>query len=136
VVRPVESPQAEAPIADHGGLSPQRVTAIALTGLSFLGVGVGTSYAIQSTSRSRQADAQCDPVCSPGAQQLDQEARQAATIAQVAFAVGLVSLGGAAYLWFTEPPRAESAVARAPRSWTVDVSATPGQASGWVRGTF
>lgn len=120
------------------GPSAHRVTAIALTGLSFVGAGVGVSAAIHSTSLHRLARTECDPVCSGAAESYDRRARNAATVAQVAFAVGLVSLGGAAYLWLTEPSalRARGDVASAAGGWRFDVAAAPGGGSAWLAGSF
>lgn len=120
------------------GPSAHRVTAIALTGLSFVGAGVGVSAAIHSTSLHRLARTECDPVCSGAAESYDRRARNAATVAQVAFAVGLVSLGGAAYLWLTEPSaeRARGDAASAAGGWRFDVAAAPGGGSAWLAGSF
>lgn len=129
------------PVVPERDASPsaERVTAIALTTLAFVGVGVGTSYAIRATSARRQADGACDPVCTAEGYRLDREARRSVTVAQIALATGVVALGGAAYLWFLEPSRAATSTttAYAPRpTWQFDVQALPGEAAGWVRGTF
>lgn len=124
------------PSEEQSGLSTHRVSAIALSGLAFLGVGVGTSYAIKSTGRSRLADTECTPVCSEEGSRLERQADQAATISRISFAIGLASLGGAAYFWLTESKNAQTAETASKSAWQFDVMAAPGLAGASVGGNF
>lgn len=118
------------------GPSTQRVTAIALTGLAFVGVAVGTSSAILAVSRDRQAEAECTAVCTVEGDRLQRQSDKAAVMAQIAFAVGLVSLGGAVYAWLTEPSKAEAPAPAASGTWRFDLAASPGEAGAWLGGRF
>lgn len=118
------------------GPSTQRIRAIALTGLTFVGVAVGTSSSILAVSRDRQAEAECTAVCTVEGDRLQRQSDKAAVVAQVAFAVGLVSLGGAVYAWLTEPSKAEAPAPAASDDWRFDLVAAPGGAEAWLGGRF
>lgn len=73
-------------------------------GVGVAGLAVGSIYGFTALSKSSDADEACPATqCSdPDAVRLSREAKQDALVSTVAFGVGAVGIGVAAYLWFTD----------------------------------
>lgn len=117
-VVPAPAPEAKAkdvsapPQPPSTGLSTRRTIAIVTAGVGVVGLGVGTFFGLQAIDKHGDPAATCTTTpCSVASITLNEEAKFAADAATVSFAVGLLSLGGAAFLWFGEtPPRASARV--------------------------
>jgi hypothetical protein len=82
------------PVADSGGHGISPITWVAF-GVGVVGVGVGTFFALQESSKVSEANDQChlpgptgNDYCSPKATSLDDDARTARTISIVGFVAG------------------------------------------------
>jgi serine/threonine-protein kinase len=74
-------------------------------GVGVIGLGVGTVFALQAKSNNDQALQNCrtPTLCSPMGLSLTNDAKNAATAADVAFGVGAAALAAGAVLWLTAP---------------------------------
>jgi hypothetical protein len=89
--------------AGNGGLSGQKVGALAVGGVGFVGVVVGSIFGLKAISKHNDAATYCDPLCHDQAGlDVKAEAMHASNVSTVAFVVGGAALGGAALLWFTD----------------------------------
>ena len=85
------------------GLSTRRTIALASAGLGVIGLGVGSYFGLRAISKHGDSDVICTTTpCSPESVSVNDDAKVAADVATVSFAVGLVGLGAAAFLWFGE----------------------------------
>ena len=80
-------------------------------GVGVAGLAVGSVYGLTALSKSNDADAVCPSrqCADPHAVRLSQEARQDALVSTVAFGVGALGIGAAAYLWLTSSPNGSGA---------------------------
>jgi hypothetical protein len=86
-----------------GGLSDQKIGAIAVGGVGLAGVVVGSIFGLKAMSKHNDADALCTPQCyDQAAVDLRDQSMHAGNVSTVAFVVGGVGLAGAAFLWFTD----------------------------------
>jgi hypothetical protein len=103
-----DAPRTEPKGAIKGEGFPRKPTAIALGALGVVGLGVGTYFGIVASGKKSDAEPHCmGKFCDPDGLALQDDAHSAATLSTIAVAVGLVSIGAGAYLWFTAP-RAKS----------------------------
>lgn len=99
----------------HTDLKPY---AIAAASVGVLAVGVGTAFTFSALSKQNASNAYCDgKYCTQPGVGLRNQALDRAAIATWSVGFGLVSLGGAAALWFLSPSHNTEAHARAPRPW-------------------
>ena len=93
--------------------SSQRTMGLVVGAAGVVGVGVGTFFGLRAFSKYGSAKDVCPEINCPSAEGpvLVDEARNAATAANIAFGVGLVALAGGAVLYLTAPS-AERAAAR------------------------
>src|SRR5258705_4962999 len=91
--------EAEAPGA---GSSTQRTVAIGVGAVGVVGLAAGTFFGLKAKSNWSDADGQCGAHtnCSTTAVQLGHDAHSQATLATVAFTVGIVGIAAGAVLWF------------------------------------
>lgn len=90
-------------------LGSQRVAALISGSVGVVGVGLGSVFGLIAISKKNDAHAACPNQCADqsGVDKW-QEARSTARLSDVFFAVGGVGLVGAATLWFTAHPHAET----------------------------
>jgi hypothetical protein len=103
---PVTTKEGEA----TSGSSPQRTIAIGVGAVGVVGLAVGTVFGLKASSNWSDAKKGCTSYpsgCSDGAVQLQSDAKNAATLSTVAFAVGAIGAIGGAVLWFTAPRSSE-----------------------------
>ncbi|MCA9633375.1 MAG: hypothetical protein KC766_37255 [Myxococcales bacterium] len=151
---PATSAPAPAPtplVADEGTLaedgSGQRTLGIVVGVVGLLGVGAGTFFGLQASSKNSEADDNCrssdSSQCNQKGVDLGQEAEDAATLSTIAFGVGALALAGGIVLYATAPSNdaaAGSARRRTARLRGTEVrlvpAATPSQAGVFVGGHF
>lgn len=105
--RPVET--------SPGKMSTQQLAALGVGALGVVGVGLGAFFGLRASGTLSDAEALCDArFCTAEGLALRDEARTQANVSTVAFAVGGLSLAGAAALWLTAP-KARSAKGPSPR---------------------
>jgi hypothetical protein len=93
------------PESSGGGLSGQKVGALAAGGVGLVGVVVGSIFGLKAISKNNDSATYCDPLCHDQAGlDVKADAMHASNISTVAFVVGVAGLGGAALLWFTDRP--------------------------------
>jgi serine/threonine-protein kinase len=93
---------------------PDRTVSYIVGGAGLVAIGAGVAFGLRASDKDDESKADCPSGCiSRAAADLNQQARTAATIANVSYAVGALALGTAAYLFFTAGPGSETA-ARAP----------------------
>jgi hypothetical protein len=86
-----------------GGLSGQKIGAIAVGGVGLVGVVVGSIFGLKAFSKHNEAATYCDPQChDQTGLDVKADGMHAGNISTVAFVVGGAGLGGAALLWFTD----------------------------------
>ena len=99
------------------GLSRGRKAALAVASGGVVSLVVGGVFALRSRSKWDEAKPYCnaDNECSDAGVELASEASDAATVSNIAYAVGAVAVGGAVVLWVLSPsPRSDD---RARLSW-------------------
>ncbi|MCB9584462.1 MAG: hypothetical protein H6718_03650 [Polyangiaceae bacterium] len=112
--KPPESapPGADVGVDTESG-SGQRTLGIVVGVVGLLGVGAGTFFGLQASSKNSEADDNCrgaDPTqCSQKGVDLGQEAQDAATLSTIAFGVGALALAGGIVLYATAPSGDEKA---------------------------
>jgi hypothetical protein len=93
--------------ADSAGTSGMRIAAYAALGVGVIGVGAGTFFALQSSSKRKDADALCEGGCPVSKrdeiQGLYDDAGSAQTLSMVGFIVGGVGLAGGVTLLLIDP---------------------------------
>jgi hypothetical protein len=114
-VTPVPAPDtSQAP--DDG--RTQRIAAVAVGGAGVVGVVLGAVFGLHAKSKldDSNANGHCDAsdACDGPGLTLRSEAKSAATVSTVAFALGGVAIAGGAVLWFTAPRGDHAAVGVAP----------------------
>lgn len=103
------------PPAEGGTPSPSTVSrrsppaaAWVLVGTSLVGLGVGTTFALVGHSRKSDIDA-CSPNCSNDVRPTYDALKRDYLVADIGFAVGVVSAGFATWLFVAPPTRKSSA---------------------------
>jgi Protein of unknown function (DUF1566) len=94
--------------------SSQRMWALVVGGAGVAGAAVGTVFALRSKSKWNDAKQACGAGCGPGspAYALNDQSKQAGTLAIVAFVASGVALATGVVLWLTAPhPKRGPAVA-------------------------
>jgi hypothetical protein len=126
-VAPAPAPTTAAPAPEtvaqpaQNGLSTRRTWALVSGGVGAAGVIAGSIAGIVAIEKHNADGATCTSrPCSQQSMSLNNDAKLAADISTVSFAVGLVGLGLGAFLWFGDS----------------SVSVTPGVASLQVNGRF
>jgi len=91
--------------ADSSSWSTQKTLALVAGGVGIVGLGLGTVFGLQASSKWSSAQSDCGSGCGPNApaQGEKSDAQNAGTLSTVGFAVGGVALAGAVVLWFTAP---------------------------------
>ncbi|RYZ06760.1 MAG: hypothetical protein EOO73_14510 [Myxococcales bacterium] len=104
----------------------RRVTALALGGLGFVGLGVGGALGVGARSKYDESASLCNDanVCTPAGTALRESAQSKALVASVLTGVGVAAVASGLVLWLTAPTTPAPSSARA--AWSV-VPAT----SGW-----
>ena len=106
---PAEAPAApppETPSKDAPASGPDHTLAYILGGVGIVGIGVGSYFGFRAMSKNSDSEESCDDanVCSdPQAQALTDEAKDAALISNIGFAVGGAALATGLVLYFTAP---------------------------------
>lgn len=116
VVTPAPSPTSPAPDEEPAG-ETQRTIGLVVGGVGLVGVGFGTYFGLRAISKNSDAKELCDgAVCNDrrGVTFTD-EARDAATLSNITFGVGLAALVGGTVLYLTAPSGGRSAIHVAPR---------------------
>jgi hypothetical protein len=86
----------------------KRTLAYVAGGVGIVAAGVGTYFGLRALSKNSESDDRCNgSLCDPQGLELADEADSAATVSNVAFAVGAVGIGAGAYLFFTSMPGSE-----------------------------
>jgi hypothetical protein len=94
----------EAPPAAPPALSGRRTAALAVAGVGLVGLGLGTAFGVRAIQKHDDPGAVCtSSPCSSGSVSLNDQAKFAADVSTVSFAVALVALGTSAFLWFFDP---------------------------------
>jgi hypothetical protein len=103
--------------------SLRRTVGLATGGVAGAALAVGAVYGLKAIATRGDRDAQCHPVpsCNQTGVDLDSTGRGQATVATIAFAVGVVALGAGTYLMFSASPSAASAASAGPRSASLGV---------------
>lgn len=104
--------------AHGGGMGGQRVIALVAGGVGVVGVAVGSIFGLMAKSDNDQALQNCrtSTLCSQDGINHTNDAKSAATVSTIAFAVGAAGLVGGAVLWSTAPSSAPT---------TAGIRATP-----------
>jgi hypothetical protein len=93
--------------------SGQRTMGLVVGAAGIVGVGAGTYFGVRSFSKWGDAQDCSSPNCSPAdGTLLVDEAKNAATAANIAFGVGLVALAGGVVLYLTAPSTERAAAYR------------------------
>jgi serine/threonine-protein kinase len=128
-------PAARDPGPDPGGT--QRTVGWIVGGVGLAALGAGTFFALRAKSLDSDADSECrrddTDLCSAEGVGFAEDAGSAATIATIAFGVGIVGVGTGATLLLTAPSQAESAAR--PRV-ELTAAAAPGTARIGIRGSW
>ncbi len=86
----------------------KRTFAYVAGGVGIVAAGVGAYFGLRALSKNSESDDRCNgALCDPKGLELADEADSAATVSNVAFAVGAVGIGAGAYLFFTSMPGGE-----------------------------
>jgi hypothetical protein len=98
-----------------GGMGGQKVAAVVVGGVGVVGVAIGSIFGLMAKSDNDQALMNCrtSTLCTPTGLSHTDDAKSAATLSTVGFAVGAVGLVGGAVLWFTAPRSQPSTTASA-----------------------
>ncbi len=110
---PSPSPMPDQPREQHGSTgSTQRTLGLLAGGVGLVGAGVGTVFALKSQSKWNDAKTACGPGCGPGSEAyaLNDQSKQAGTLAAISFVAGGALLVTGVVLWLTAPSK-ESAPA-------------------------
>jgi hypothetical protein len=95
-----------APSTSSSSGNGQRILGASLGGLGVVATAVGVVFGLKASSDWSSAKSDCasvPDVCTGGAVSKQQDARSAANISTVAFAVGVAALAGGAVIYFTAP---------------------------------
>jgi serine/threonine-protein kinase len=93
---------------------PDRTASYIVGGAGLVAVGIGVAFGLRASDKDDESKAGCPSGCiTRAAADLNQQARTAATIANISYVAGALALATGAYLFFTAGPSSEAA-ARAP----------------------
>ena len=67
------------------------------------GVTAGTYFGLSAIGKRKDSDAECTPKCNERAEELNDQAKTAADLSTISFAVGAAGIGLGAYLWLARP---------------------------------
>jgi hypothetical protein len=110
--------------------STQRTVGLAIAGVGLAGVVVGSAFGFVAMGKENDAlNNHCsgNQFCDPQGLQLGDDAKSAATVSTIGFAVGAAAMAGGLVLYFTAP-KAESTVAPATPPVALRASPTRGGA--------
>jgi serine/threonine-protein kinase len=99
--RPAEAPPKDAPAS-----GPDHTLAYILGGVGIVGIGVGSYFGLRALSKNSESEESCDDrnVCDdPQATELTDQAKDAALISNIGFAVGGAALASGIVLYFVTP---------------------------------
>jgi hypothetical protein len=105
----------------HDDGKSQQTLGLVLGGAGLVAVGVGGYFGLRALSKKKATEDHCNgKLCDADGVALNDQAKSAATISNVAFGVGLLAVGAGAYLYFSadsgrpteQPARAESTAIR------------------------
>ena len=109
-----------APLADKPASgSAMRTTGLVFGGVGVVGIGLGTFFGLQASSKWSDAKGKCSDYpygCGAEGQDLQSSARSQATISTVMFVAGGALLATGAVLYFTAPKQQNVALAIGPGS--------------------
>ncbi len=129
--KPAPRPAPPQDTGSDGGT--QRIVAYAVGGVGIVALGVGSYFGIRAVSKNGQSEEHCDgALCDPRGVELNDEARSAARVANVAFAVGVVGVGVGTYLFVTAPEKRE----RTQRGMAISTSVGARQGSVLLSGVW
>lgn len=77
---------------------PSSVPAYAALAVGVIGVAAGSYFGLSAISKRKDSDAECEPKCSDRGVELNDQAKTAADLSTISFAVGAAGLGLGAYL--------------------------------------
>jgi hypothetical protein len=96
------APLPPSPARPEQGLTTRQTLGIVIAGVGVVGVGLGTYFGVKAISKNSDAEGFCQPnaLCSREGITLTDNAREAATASNIAFAAGgaLVAIGGVVFL--------------------------------------
>ena len=121
------TPESSPPPSDKPAGSAQRVTGLVFGGVGVVGLGLGTFFGLQASSKWSDAKAKCTDYpygCSGDAADARSSAHSGATVSTVAFVAGGALLATGVVLYLTAPKKKESVALRV------------GPNSAFVQGTF
>jgi len=98
---PAPLPPAPAPTAEP---APSRVPTYVALGVGVVGMAAGSYFGLRAFSKRSDSDAACSPRCTDEAVKLNDDAKTAADLSTIAFAVGAVGFGLGAYFWLDSTP--------------------------------
>jgi hypothetical protein len=83
----------------------KRMIAYVAGGTGLVAVGIGSYFGLRAITKKKQSEEHCNgSLCDPEGLELNDRADRAATVANVAFGVGLVGLGVGTYFYLTSMP--------------------------------
>jgi hypothetical protein len=127
--REAPSPQAPAPASGSEHSSARRTVGWVAIGAGAVGVGVGSFFGLRAISRWDDRNRACAGGCTPEAKTAGDDAKSAATVADVGIAAGLaVAAVGVFLVWPRGAPSAEPAAKEA----TLRLSPALGRSQGGV----
>lgn len=116
MVPPLEREAAHAEAAHGETFGMKRVAAVGLGALSLFALGGGVAVGLAAKSRYDDAADHCDATgCDATGASIQSGAAAQGNVATALIALGLLSGGGAVYLWLTGAPERQPAAARAVR---------------------
>jgi serine/threonine-protein kinase len=115
VPAPAPSPPPQRDRTPHSGTT-QRTLGIVVSSVGLVGIGVGSYFGLRAISKNSDAKDVCDgTTCrSESGVTLTDEAKDAATVSNVAFSVGFAALVGGIVLYATAPSEPVSAIHLSP----------------------
>lgn len=111
----VAAEQHPTPHNDGPVLTPRTLGKV-LMGAGVVGVGIGAVFGVQAIQKSSDAKSLCDPAActDPRALSVNDDAKSAATLSTIAFALGGAALIGGGVVWLTAKPAKPAPVTAAP----------------------
>jgi serine/threonine-protein kinase len=104
----------------------------AVGGAGVLSLAVGTVFGVRAITKRQESNKQCDSDgCTEDGFDLNEQAKRAATVANVTIGLGLAGVAGGLVLVLTAPTRADSTT-----SASVGPVVGPGRGGLLVRGRF
>lgn len=111
----------------------QRTIAYVAGGVGVVALGVGTFFGLRAIDKASDSDSHCDgSLCDREGVELNDAADQAATVSNVAMAVGLVGIGVGTYLFVTAGSDGERREERRASARSLDARAAVGASSATI----